>query len=121
MNKRGQGLSLNTIIIAAIVILVLIVLILIFTGRMAVFTGEVQSCARARGECKDTCELGIEYEVKGTDCGEEFYCCVDILDTDGTECVAKSGTCTDADLLLNTSVSIGRIDCEQGQLCAVTI
>ena len=36
--KKGQGLSLNTIIIAAIVLIVLIVLWAIFTGRMGTFT-----------------------------------------------------------------------------------
>ena len=34
MNKRGQGLPLNTIIIAIIVLVVLVVLIAIFVGRI---------------------------------------------------------------------------------------
>ncbi len=38
MSKKAQGLSLNTIVIAAIVILVLFVLIMVFTGRMGWFT-----------------------------------------------------------------------------------
>jgi len=41
--KKGQGLSLNTIIIAAIVLIVLVVLWAIFTGRMGVFTAGVKS------------------------------------------------------------------------------
>ena len=36
-NKKGQGLSLNTIIIASIVLIVLVVLIMIFTGQMGNF------------------------------------------------------------------------------------
>ena len=36
-NKKAQGLSLNTIIIAAIVLIVLVVLIMVFTGRMGWF------------------------------------------------------------------------------------
>ncbi len=36
-NKKAQGLSLNTIIIAALVLIVLVVLIMIFTGRMGWF------------------------------------------------------------------------------------
>jgi len=43
-NKKAQGLSLNTIIIAAIVLIVLIVLWAIFTGRMGGFTSEVAKC-----------------------------------------------------------------------------
>ena len=49
-NLKSQGLSLNTIIIAAIVLIVLIVLWAIFTGRIGLFSEELQ-------ECKGTCEL----------------------------------------------------------------
>jgi len=48
-NKKAQGLSLNVIIIAAVVLIVLIVLWSIFTGRMGVFTKGVV-------ECKSDCE-----------------------------------------------------------------
>ena len=34
MDKRGQGLSLNTIIVAIIVLIVLVVLVMIFTGLL---------------------------------------------------------------------------------------
>jgi hypothetical protein len=37
MKKKAQGLSLNTVIIAAIVLIVLVVLWAIFTGRMGAF------------------------------------------------------------------------------------
>ena len=36
-NKRGQGLSLTTIIVAALALIVLVVLVMIFTGRIAIF------------------------------------------------------------------------------------
>jgi len=48
--KKGQGLSLNTIIIAAIVLIVLVVLWAIFTGRMGTFASgvkEVEKCSNA--------------------------------------------------------------------------
>ena len=35
--KRGQGLSLNVIIVAALALIVLVVLIVVFTGRIAIF------------------------------------------------------------------------------------
>ena len=50
-NKRGQGLSLNTIIIAAIALIVLVVLVMIFTGRMGAFTGGINKCVNQGGEC----------------------------------------------------------------------
>ncbi|MBS3130986.1 hypothetical protein J4212_01000 [Candidatus Woesearchaeota archaeon] len=55
MNKRGQGLSVNVIIIAAIALIVLVVLVAIFTGRLGGFSrgiNEVTSCdqvCKARG------------------------------------------------------------------------
>jgi len=51
--KKGQGLSLNTIIIAAIVLIVLIVLWSIFTGRIGGFSKELTVC---RGTCSSNCE-----------------------------------------------------------------
>ena len=52
MKKKAQGLSLNTIIIAAIVLIVLVVLWAIFTGRMGVFTKGVKE-AEAQLKCTD--------------------------------------------------------------------
>ena len=49
--KKAQGLSLNTIIIAAIVLIVLVVLWAIFTGRMGVFTTGVKDIEKLR--CTD--------------------------------------------------------------------
>lgn len=40
MSKKGQGLSLNVIIIAALALIVLVVLIVVFTGRIAIFDRE---------------------------------------------------------------------------------
>ena len=50
--KKGQGLSLNTIIIAAIVLIVLIVLWAIFTGRMGQFA---TGLSEAEKECGSIC------------------------------------------------------------------
>ncbi|MDP3640019.1 MAG: hypothetical protein Q8R53_02330 [Nanoarchaeota archaeon] len=59
MEKRGQGLSLNVIIIAVLAIIVLVVLVAIFAGRIGIFEsqlgGEAQSELRAMesfyGQC----------------------------------------------------------------------
>jgi len=47
-NLKSQGLSLNTIIIAAIVLIVLVVLWSIFTGKIGGFSKELKEC---RGTC----------------------------------------------------------------------
>ncbi|MFT4309947.1 MAG: hypothetical protein ACMXYL_05685 [Candidatus Woesearchaeota archaeon] len=49
MNKKAQGLPLNTIIIAIIVIVVLVVIILIFTGQIVIFDDTV-------GATRNVCE-----------------------------------------------------------------
>ncbi|MBI3037159.1 hypothetical protein HYY73_05435 [Candidatus Woesearchaeota archaeon] len=55
--KKGQGLSLNTIIIAIIVLIVLVVLVMIFTGYFGkVFTPSVASCPTQGGECLTVAE-----------------------------------------------------------------
>ena len=61
-NKKGQGLSLNTVIIAALALIVLVVLVLIFTGRIAIFQKGVDKEANAElikmrilyGDCRPT-------------------------------------------------------------------
>lgn len=41
VDKRGQSLSINVIIVAALALIVLVVLVVIFTGRMGVFESGV--------------------------------------------------------------------------------
>lgn len=62
MKKKAQGLPLNVIIIAAIVLIVLVVLWAIFTGRMGVFSKGIAdvtkggSCEEAGGQVKPATE-----------------------------------------------------------------
>ena len=51
MFKKGQGLSINTIIIAIIVLVVLVVLVMIFTGYFGQWTKSVASCQSEGGTC----------------------------------------------------------------------
>ncbi|MFT4309948.1 MAG: hypothetical protein ACMXYL_05690 [Candidatus Woesearchaeota archaeon] len=55
MNKKAQGLPLNTIIIAIIVIVVLVVIILIFTGQIRIFQLGANPCVARGGFCTDDC------------------------------------------------------------------
>jgi len=80
-SKKGQGLPMNTIVIAAIVLIVLVVIIMIFTGSMGSFTGKIGNCAERGCVCRASTQCADETEVligKTTDC-EKFglpYCCV---------------------------------------------
>ncbi len=51
MNKKAQGISINTIIIAAIGLAVLVVLFAIFTGRLGSFTQGVQETDTCAQKC----------------------------------------------------------------------
>jgi len=79
-SKRGQGLPMNTIVIAAIVLVVLVVLIMIFTGSMGQFTGKLKDCNQNGGICqKDPCSAD-QVEIKRTNCkdidSDKPYCCI---------------------------------------------
>ena len=65
--KKGQGLSLNVIIIAAVVLIVLVVLWSIFTGKMGEVSEEFEVC---RGYCRATslCADGAIYPAGEDDC-----------------------------------------------------
>ena len=74
-NKKGQGLPLNTIIIAIIVIVVLVIIILIFTGQLGTFAQTAnrdQACRDLQGQC-----VTIEF-------------CKSVLGDSHTNCVASA-------------------------------
>jgi len=45
-SKKGQGLSLTTIIVAAIALIVLVVLVMIFTGRIGIFSDDLEEISQ---------------------------------------------------------------------------
>ena len=65
-NKRAQGISVNTIIIAAIALIVLVVLIAIFTGYMGKWGGQLPEA-----EIKNCADLNEGRAVTGTACPED--------------------------------------------------
>jgi len=62
INKKSQGLSLNVIIVAAIVLIVLIVLWAIFTGKIGSFSQGLEQC---RGECSSSCSYPDVVDPQG--------------------------------------------------------
>jgi hypothetical protein len=119
INKRAQGLSLNTVIIAVTVIIVLVVIIVIFTRGMAGFSGELPSCASKGGYCEADCGAN-NYPVRNTDCDETgLLCCVPMSQTDGSKCRAMGGVCHGRDGVAPNLESKGRLDCAPGEGCYV--
>ena len=59
MNLKGQGMSINVIIIAVLALLVLVVLAFIFTGKIGQFSKTTANCEAISGNnCEYTCESG---------------------------------------------------------------
>ena len=62
MNTKGQGISINVVIIAVLALIVLVVLAVIFTGRIAIFDRGVSAAGKAElismkvqyGDCRPT-------------------------------------------------------------------
>ena len=52
MSKKGQSISINTIIIAAIGLAVLVVIFVVFTGRFKIFSEGVAKTASCENTCK---------------------------------------------------------------------
>lgn len=79
-SRKAQGLSLNTIIIAALALIVLVVLSVIFIGKTNQFSQEVKDCRNKGGKCFDACGIddAEDYPTRIASCSEEQDCCVPI-------------------------------------------
>ena len=86
--KKAQGLSLQTIIIAAVVLIVLIVSWSIFTGRISQTSKELSSCrgrcvkegtcgaVDPQGECLGTTSLTNAQGANVRTLGQDKECCI---------------------------------------------
>jgi len=89
--KKAQGISLNTIIIAALVLIVLIVLIVILSGRMNLF-----------GDGYDSTTGDVDNAI----CMGDGYSCVT---PDNGNCPSGRGS--------EKSSNVDWIDCTSNQIC----
>ena len=86
--KKGQGISLDVIVIAAVVLIVMVVLITIFLGRAGQTGQELASCQNKGGTCivGKTCDASAGWSRLPENCpplppppqgtGESQVCCV---------------------------------------------
>ena len=87
MGKKGQSISINTIIIAAIALAVLVVLFAIFTGRMGIFSKGIQETDTCEQKCSSlNMNQGTHPTAEGEGCttgqkiagvykGNPYGCC----------------------------------------------
>lgn len=90
-HKKSQGISINTIVIAAIALAVLVVTFYIFTGQSSAAAKNLQSCELKNGKCAEklnnqdkdkkfqcTSEYPVPIIVSDPTCGESKLCCLKI-------------------------------------------
>lgn len=83
-NKKGQGLSMNVIIIAALALIVMVVLTVVFMGKMGDNRRSIDQCENNGGVCVDkgSCNGAYERTISavcfGTDSKPDINkeCCV---------------------------------------------
>lgn len=82
--KKAQSMSLNVIIVAALVVLVLIVLSVIFIRSMGNTTEVTTSCLAQGGKCANSCSdvidvgEGVYTPRPDLKCGDDKTCCIKI-------------------------------------------
>ncbi len=78
---KGQGISINMIVVAAIALLVLVVLSVVFLGRFGVFAKQSGDCENKGGTCTSTgCPTGTStyaaWSCPDTASGASQSCCI---------------------------------------------
>jgi len=66
-SKKGQGISITTIVIAVLALIVLVVLVMIFTGQIGKFGKGVEA---QKAGCVD---LGGQWLPEGSPCAEQIF------------------------------------------------
>ena len=83
-NRKSQGMSIELIVVAALLLIVLVVLATILTNRFGIFSRSLESCAAKQGQCRLKCESN-EATVSNTNCPEgdreisKKSCCVTVF------------------------------------------
>tara|TARA_Y100000310_G_C20500368_1_gene723673 strand:- start:325 stop:699 length:375 start_codon:yes stop_codon:yes gene_type:complete len=124
MHKKAQGLSLNTMVIAAIVLIVLLILVGVFSGYFGSFVPNLQSATERTCEgdgfdkTKSQCSPGIEKRIYGNfgDSIEEGKVCCKMIEI----CEDFNGDCKSAIECKETGgESKGPLNCGIAQICCI--
>ena len=97
-SKKAQGLPMNTIVIAAIVLVVLVVLIMIFTGSIGKWRQDIEEkpCTEVGGECQDPpCDIAAGSMPTRGKCDPGKVCCIKTTKDEKTlkeKCEEQYGT-----------------------------
>ena len=112
--RRGQGLPLNTIILAILALLVLVFIVLFATGAFGTLFGQTKSVAgatetdivAAQTKCSQWC-----LQAQGVDTTAEWeasrFCKEELLDKNGD---GTADSCKDLGMTCSTTVEEGEVD-----------
>ncbi len=82
-HKKGQGISINVLIIALVALIVLIVIIAIFTGKIRGVNTGLQDCMTKGGKCEksEDCPPGSSEVIGVSSCpNEDEKCCISVFE-----------------------------------------
>jgi len=81
--KKAQGISINTIIVAAVALLVLVIVSVVFMIRMGIFSQASNDCKKFQGSCDygSSCPSGMMVHptgvcYDGNEVDRSSVCCV---------------------------------------------
>lgn len=81
---KGQGMPLNVIVIAIVLLFVLVIILAIFKFNVGKFSKDVQSCAARAGRCVPADSQGScpsrEIKLEGVQCSGADICCLRVLE-----------------------------------------
>lgn len=82
-SKKSQGMPINVIIVAALALMVLVIIAAIFTGRVRIFSQNLEDCGAKQGLCKKDCDTGTEAKISNVKCPNKDLptCCVQVLNS----------------------------------------
>ncbi len=82
--NKGQGLTMNTIILAALALIALVVIAYIFLGKATLFGKGAVDCENKGGDCIP--ENSCDGEVVDFRCEDNLVCCLTLCGALGGEC-----------------------------------
>ncbi len=78
MNRRGIDMSLQTIVVAVIVLFIAALLIYLVGTKLSLFNQDTGSCQARGGSCQNDCTGNLQpYFLGNTECGDSGVCCID--------------------------------------------
>ena len=84
--KKGQGLSLNVVVVAIICLVVLVVLVALFSGKISIVSKDLTDCEAKGGFCAQKCDAEY-YATLEMGCLGGDKCCVELFENKKTELV----------------------------------